>query len=217
MRFDENQDAYFDGDGQPLNYLWNAANRLHRNYDELIGLIRGIIADGAVVRAEADLLAKWCLQYGTEVPEWPVNAIVKRLNRIYDDGIVTAEELEDLRLLLEDIVGGRELETPKPSWHILAVSLNSIAFTDCCASSPPPPPVPVEASAPTMPDQFSGRLGETSSRLDFSTERFPAGRSPLPRAGRDARCIRICAIPPGPVGARGRDTGHSTAPTSPGR
>lgn len=112
MSFSEDHDAYFDGDGQPLNFLWNAANRRHRNYDELIGMIRGIIADGQVVRAEADLLATWCIQYGADAPEWPVNAIVSRLRRIYDDSIVTPEELDDLKLLLDDIVGGPQLEVP---------------------------------------------------------------------------------------------------------
>lgn len=46
------------------------------------------------------------MKYGVEAGEWPTGIIVQRLNRIYEDGIVTPEELEDLGDLLQNIIGG---------------------------------------------------------------------------------------------------------------
>jgi len=97
-----------DDDGQPLNWLFNSKRRHGRNYDELIGMIRGITADGKVCRSEANLLVNWCLHYGVDASEWPAGPIVKRLNRIYEDGIVTEDELDDLKALLVQILGGDE-------------------------------------------------------------------------------------------------------------
>jgi len=97
-----------DGDGQPLNAFFNRPRRTGRNYDELIGIIRGIIADGRVCRAESDLLARWCLNYGVEAGEWPAGPIVARLNRIYEDGVVTESELDGLKDLLLEVIGGDE-------------------------------------------------------------------------------------------------------------
>lgn len=105
--------TWSDSDGQPLNRFFNQARRTQRNFDELIGIIRGVVADGHVCDAEAKLLASWCLSYGTETPEWPANILVDRLTRIYDDGVASEEELEDLRLLLLDIVS-EDVEEPSP-------------------------------------------------------------------------------------------------------
>lgn len=44
MKADQNDD------GQPLSFLINKTARSERNYDELIGMIRGIVADGSSIR-----------------------------------------------------------------------------------------------------------------------------------------------------------------------
>lgn len=95
----------FDQDGQPLNWALNRGFRQDRNHDELIGIIRGVIADGKVCEQEANLLGRWCLEYGVDCSDWPAGRIVERLNRIYEDGVATAEELDDFKDLLVEIVG----------------------------------------------------------------------------------------------------------------
>lgn len=105
--------TWSDEDSQPLNRFFNQGRRTDRNYDELIGIIRGVVADGKVCDAEAKLLASWCLTYGIESGDWPAGIIIDRLNRIYEDGVATEDELEDLRLLLLDIIT-ENVEEPTP-------------------------------------------------------------------------------------------------------
>lgn len=98
----------FDGDGQPLCLAWNFQRRLDAGIDELIGLIRGIMADGEVSEAEAITLAAWTVKHGEIATEWPVNVLVGRLNRIFADGRVDDDEREDLKSLLQEILGENE-------------------------------------------------------------------------------------------------------------
>ena len=47
-----------DSQSQPLNRRYNAARLSDRAIDELIGLSRGVIADGVVTQEEAEFLAQ---------------------------------------------------------------------------------------------------------------------------------------------------------------
>ena len=104
----------FDPDGQPLSRAWNFQRRLDAGIDELIGLIRGIVADALVTESEAAVLAAWVLKHSEIACDWPVNVLVRRLNRIYADGQADEEEREDLKALLLEIVGENDdmLVTP---------------------------------------------------------------------------------------------------------
>lgn len=124
-----------DDDGQPLIRAWNATRRTNRNMDELIGVIRGIVFDGKVVREEVEALGKWLNAYSGDVREWPVGIIVERLMRIYEDGKVDDEELDDLKTLLEEIVGGQgrpqvscTLPLTKPAPEVI-FDQNTFVFT----------------------------------------------------------------------------------------
>jgi NAD-dependent DNA ligase len=94
-----------DPDGQPLYLAWNFQRRIDAGIDELIGLIRGILADGEVSEADTIALAAWTLKHGEIATDWPVNVLVARLNRIFADGIVDDTEREDLKSLLVEILG----------------------------------------------------------------------------------------------------------------
>ena len=100
--------SQFDGDGQPLCLAWNSQRRLDAGIDEVIGLIRGIMADGDVSEAEAIMLAAWTVKHDEIASEWPVNVLVARLSRIFADGRVDDEEREDLKGLLQEILGENE-------------------------------------------------------------------------------------------------------------
>lgn len=111
----ERQQWRFDEDGQPLNVVWNCQRRIDAGIDELIGLIRGILADGVVTESEANTLAGWVARHCEIAREWPVNVLLSRLNRIYADGRIDDDEREDLKALLVEIVGENDNVLPNPT------------------------------------------------------------------------------------------------------
>jgi len=103
--------APLDSDGQPLNRDYNHARRATRAIHELIGFLRGIIADQYVSAEETEALAKWCVANREIADVWPVSTLVQRLERIYEDGIADEEERADLAVLINQIVGAQDDET----------------------------------------------------------------------------------------------------------
>lgn len=96
-----------DDHAQPAPQF-NAQRRIDRGVSELLGLVRGVLADGVVSEGEAHALHGW-LQANVDLAEvWPVNALAARLKQIFADGIVDAEEREDLAELLKQMIGGGE-------------------------------------------------------------------------------------------------------------
>jgi NAD-dependent DNA ligase len=105
----------FDPDGQPLSLAWNSQRRIDAGIDELIGLIRGIVADAVVTESEAATLAAWVVKHHEIASDWPVNILVRRLNRIYADGRADDEERDDLKGLLVEIIGDNDDPLVTPS------------------------------------------------------------------------------------------------------
>lgn len=96
-----------DPHGQPYNLHFNRARRADRDVSELLGLAKGVLADGTVVEAEAHFIRDWIASHHDAAAEWPVNAVAARLDRIYADGRVDEIERRDLAELLAQVVGGR--------------------------------------------------------------------------------------------------------------
>ena len=94
-----------DAHGQPPGLL-NAARRIARAVDELLGLCKGVILDGVVSEDEAIALHQWIDTHREVSREWPADVLADRLDRIFEDAIVTDEERDDLKHLLEQIAGG---------------------------------------------------------------------------------------------------------------
>jgi NAD-dependent DNA ligase len=105
---------FFDEDGQPISTDWNIQRRIDAGIDELLGLIRGIVADGEVTEQEAHVLAAWTIRHPDVGNDWPASILVRRLNRIYEDGKVDANERAELRDLLEEIIGENENPIENP-------------------------------------------------------------------------------------------------------
>jgi len=74
---------------------------------EMLGLAKGILADGVVTESEAVLLREWMDAHPGVVGGWPGSVLSRRLRQIFDDGVATSEECEDLALLLEELLGGK--------------------------------------------------------------------------------------------------------------
>lgn len=95
-----------DVHGQPLNRHFNAARLSDRALDEMMGLCRGIVADGRVVQTEAEVLRDWIELNREYADHWPANVIYSRLADMLQDGVLDAEEEAELLDLLQDLVGG---------------------------------------------------------------------------------------------------------------
>ena len=101
-----NHDEYGEH-GQPQNPAYHAARRTLRDASELLGLAKGVLADGVVNEKEAAFFAQYVLAH-PEIEDDPVlRLLVRRVRQIFADGKVDAEEREELKSLMEDLVGGR--------------------------------------------------------------------------------------------------------------
>jgi hypothetical protein len=86
-------------------------NRIRRReISEMLGLCRGIIADGIVSPEEVEFLRIWIASHPQAAGSFPGSAIAARLHRIYADGVVTVEERNDLLALLQNATGQKTIE-----------------------------------------------------------------------------------------------------------
>jgi len=138
--------AIQDADGQP-NPHFNAWRRNDRAIHELLGLAKGILADGVVMPAEVIELSRWILANAEPDSGWPIDVVCHRLNMILADDKIEPEECEDLAHLLRDLVSGGE---QTPAGHNASTKL---PFTD-------PPPAPLE---------FSGSLFVLTGKFYYGT------------------------------------------------
>jgi len=101
----------FDRDGQPMR-MFNAARVSDRTVDELIGLSKGIIADGVVNDCEAAMLVNWLQQnYELASDSFVVQQLARRISVILEDGIIDADERVELFDVLACITGNSSGET----------------------------------------------------------------------------------------------------------
>jgi len=100
-----------NSNGQPINRTFNANRRINRAINELIGYMRGIIADDYVSSKECEQLAKWLIANREIADIWPVSVLVERIDRIYQDGVADEEERADLAELLKEMTGRQDDES----------------------------------------------------------------------------------------------------------
>lgn len=70
---------------------------------EMLGLIRGVLADGSISSAEATHLTCWVQAHPSVVARWPGNVLTQRLTEIFRDGRMDARERARLSDLLARI------------------------------------------------------------------------------------------------------------------
>jgi NAD-dependent DNA ligase len=95
-----------DGHGQPRNRLYNRARLTDRNIDELLGLCKGIIADGVVSIEEARSLAHWMEANRETANQWPASVLYTRIHAMLADGILDPAEQTELFDLLGKMTSG---------------------------------------------------------------------------------------------------------------
>jgi hypothetical protein len=126
--------TFLDRDAQPPSAI-NLKYRLGREMDELIGICRGVLADGFIVERETRFLADWARKNQEVLQVWPARDLAMRLERILLDGTVSKEESEELKLFLEKMTG----ETPTSLEKMNRVSIeNSQSATSLPIDDPAP-------------------------------------------------------------------------------
>jgi NAD-dependent DNA ligase len=83
----------------------NALRIQDRLIDELIGISRGIIADGIIAESEAIFLGQWIENHREIADKWPVNIIYARVTEMLLDGVLDADEQAELLATLRDLTG----------------------------------------------------------------------------------------------------------------
>src|SRR5438309_1186808 len=95
-----------DPHGQPFNVRFNRARRAERDLSEFLGLAKGLLADGTVTEAEAQLVRTWLSNHGSAVEQWPLNLLAQRIEQMYSDKCIAEAERLHLAEILSSIVGG---------------------------------------------------------------------------------------------------------------
>jgi len=98
-------DAYFN--------RANAPRLRVRLVDELVGLAKGIAADGALANSELDYLVRWLVANQAITSDPLVDALYRQIRAMLSDGVFTSEEREDLLGILRDF-GSHPMELGEP-------------------------------------------------------------------------------------------------------
>lgn len=84
--------------------------RQDRAVDELVGLCRGVMADGHVSQQEAEFLLGWLQRNAEFVGEWPFQPLYARIGQLLEDGLMDADESADLHDTLSRFIGGEAFD-----------------------------------------------------------------------------------------------------------
>lgn len=98
--------AGLDEHGQPTDPRINWRRIADRQIDELIGMCRMSIGDGAVDHGEALTLLHWLESNRHAADRWPANVLHQRLARILADGRIDEDEEKELLDVLAQVTGG---------------------------------------------------------------------------------------------------------------
>lgn len=101
-----------DDNGQPVVRGLHYRRLVGRSADELVGICRGVLADGVLAREEVFFLRDWMMRNAEHLQTWPFNVLFARLTAACEDGVIDHEEERELLGLLSEFtgVGGAPLE-----------------------------------------------------------------------------------------------------------
>ena len=91
-----------------------------RQIDTLIGLSKGLLADGKVDQAEAEFLHTWLIQSRQATENPVIHNLLTRVDVMLEDGVLDPEESKELMELLHKItdekseIGEHTKTTPLP-------------------------------------------------------------------------------------------------------
>ena len=101
------------------NAWWRSSNTrpmADRQVDQLIGLAQGILADGIVNLAEAEMLQDWLrANQATENPY--VSRLLDHVEQVLKDGVLDEDEARELRDALMNWTGGGGADGEESTRH----------------------------------------------------------------------------------------------------
>lgn len=121
---------------------FNRKNIQDRQIDTLIGLSKGLAADGKVDQAEAEFLLSWLVQNRQASDNPIIENLLNKVSEMLEDGILDEEESKELLNILHSITGESSeigelaktsslpINEPLPS---VVFQDNSFLFTGTCA------------------------------------------------------------------------------------
>lgn len=109
---------------------YNRKNIQDRQIDTLIGLSKGLLADGSVNQKEAEYLHNWLVQNRHASDNPMIQNLFERIDLMLEDGILDDEESHDLFALLGSLTGesGAIGEVPKTTTLPIDLPMPSITF-----------------------------------------------------------------------------------------
>ncbi|GAB2913882.1 BRCT domain-containing protein [Paralcaligenes ginsengisoli] len=99
-------DSMRDANGQPRVLAFRSEAVAERQIDELIGLVKGVLADGAICQEEVEFLYGWMTTNKGAADVWPANVLYPRISDALSDGHMDADEEKEIMELLLAAVGG---------------------------------------------------------------------------------------------------------------
>lgn len=133
-----------DENGKAILPHFAAARLRDRSIDELIGICRGILADGIVMQGEAQYLLAWLDSNRGAADQWPGNVIYPRVAAMLNDGLLDADEQAELIDLLNETTG---MGIPLP--EVAASYASALPLDD------PPPEVLFQGRSFVLTGQFA--------------------------------------------------------------
>lgn len=103
-----------DSHGQPPS-RFSQSRLSDRRIDELIGLCRGVLADGVLMESEVRFLADWLERNREIASQWPAVILYKRIQEVLADGVMDADEERDLITTLMELTGSPVVGEPAAS------------------------------------------------------------------------------------------------------
>lgn len=94
-----------DPDGQPVIRALCSKRVQGRSLDELIGLCRGVMADGVLVEAEVRTILRWLDANPHVASTWPASVLLQRIQSTLLDEKLDEAELRELSGLLLEVCG----------------------------------------------------------------------------------------------------------------
>ena len=95
-----------DEQNQLVTRAIRAKDVCDRKADELIGICRGIIADGEINQKEAEFIINWINLNCDLVSSYPFNIVYTRISEMLSDGYLSEDEKEDLFDSMTKLTGG---------------------------------------------------------------------------------------------------------------
>jgi len=94
-----------------IEYGTESSTEVENTINELIGILKGISADGKITKEEFNHLENWIKENEHISEEWIVGQIIDKIKEIKEDGVVSKEELDNLLPVIKSLSGQSFTET----------------------------------------------------------------------------------------------------------